>query len=198
MKQTFLSLILMTFFFTAQSQLTKGNWLVGGSGSFYSYNETYTSPTYNNTAKYTNIDVSASLGYFIIDKLAAGLRPTFSSFKGKVTSPGGGSTNSYKIAIGPFARYYFLNTEKPFNILADVSYQVGINKYLGSTHEQGKFNNLSIMGGTEIFFNSTAGMEILLGYSQKVLSLENSPSAFNFTKRGFQVSIGFTLHLEKL
>ena len=92
---------------TTKAQLDKGVWLVGGSGSFYSYIETYNSPTYNNTAKYTNIDISASAGYFIIDKLVFGLRPTFSSVKGEVTSPGGGTTNSYKIAIGPFLRYYF-------------------------------------------------------------------------------------------
>ena len=139
--------VLVSLFYStiATAQLDKGVWLGGGSGSFYSYNETYTSPTYNNTAKYTTIDVSASLGFFFIDKLAAGLRPTFSSYKGEVTSPGGGKTNSYKIAIGPFARYYFLNTDKPFNILADVSYQFGINKYLGVLHEKGKSNTLSLI-----------------------------------------------------
>ena len=37
MKQTFLFLILATSFLTAKSQLNKGNWLVGGTGKFYSY-----------------------------------------------------------------------------------------------------------------------------------------------------------------
>ena len=54
------------------------------------------------------------------------------------------------------------------------------------------------MGGSEIFFNSTVGLEILLGYTSKVLSIDNSQSAANITKKGFQTSIGFTFHLEKL
>ncbi len=41
------------------------------------------------------------------------------------------------------------------------------------------------MGGSEIYFNETAGIEILLGYTQKVLSIEDSPGAFNNTKSGF-------------
>jgi hypothetical protein len=102
------------------------------------------------------------------------------------------------LAVGPFARYYFLNTDKPFNILADVSYQFGYLQQLGLLHEKGKNNTFSAMGGTEIFFNSTAGMEILLGYINKTVSIENSPGAFKNSKSGFQVSIGFTLHLEKL
>lgn len=198
MKSFLIIFSILLFTFSATAQLSKGTWLLGGSGSFYSYNEDYSTPTYNNTAKYTSIDFSASLGYFLINKLGAGLRPSFSSFKGKVTSAGGGITNSHKVAIGPFVRYYFLNTDKQFNLLADLSYQFGINQRLGALHSQGKNNTFSIMGGTEIFFNSTAGMEILLGYNQKILSIENSPDEFINHKNGFQVSIGFTLHLEKL
>lgn len=151
MKQFSFFIILFFIALTAKSQLDKGIWLVGGSGSFYSYNENYNSPTYNSTAKYTNIDISASVGYFIVDKLSAGLRPTFSSFKGKVTSPGGGSTNSYQLAVGPFVRYYFLKDDKPFNLLTDVSYQFGLLQNLGALHSKGKNNTFSVMGGTEIF-----------------------------------------------
>lgn len=201
MKQLLLFPLLFLFVFPSQGQLMKNNWLIGGSGSLYSYNENYSAPTYNQTAKYTSIDVAASAGYFIVDKFAVGLRPYFSSYKGEVTSASagsGGSTNSYRLAIGPFARYYFLNIDKQFNILTDIGYQFGINKQLDASHNKGKFNYFSVMGGTEVFFNSTAGLEILLGYTQKIISIENSPSALNNNKKGFQVSIGFTLHLEKL
>ena len=195
-----MTLLFLILFFNANAQLDKGVWLFAGSGTFYSYNEDLSTPTFNQTAKYTSIDVAASAGYFIIDKFAAGLRPSFSSYKGKVVTASvgsGGSTNSYRVSIGPFARYYFLNADKPFNILADASYQFGINGYLGVLHEKGKLNTFTFMGGTEIFFNSTAGMEILLGYTKKTVSIENSPGAFTNNKSGFQVSIGFTLHLEK-
>lgn len=201
MKILFAFISVLIFSLSSVAQITKGIWLVGGSGSFYSYTEDYSNPTYNQTAKYTSIDIAASVGYFIIDKFAAGLRPSFSSYKGEVVRASvgsGGKTNSYRLAIGPFARYYFLNTDKPFNILIDASYQMGILQQLGALHEKGKNNTLSIMGGTEIFFNQTAGVEILFGYTKRILSIENSPSTFNNTKSGFQVSIGFTFHLEKL
>jgi hypothetical protein len=187
-------------FQSARSQLTKGIWLAGGSGSFYSYTENYSTPGYDQTAKYTNIDVAASVGYFLADKFAAGLRPSFSSYKGEVTSASvgsGGSTNNNKLTIGPFARYYFLRSDKQFNLLTDVSYQFGINKNRGGLNDKGKYNVLSIMGGTELFFNSSAGIEILLGYATKVVSINNSPNSFENTQKGLQASIGFTLHLEK-
>lgn len=178
-----------------KAQLTQNHWLVGGSGSFYSYNENFDSPLTNFTAKYTDINISTSIGYFVIDKFTLGVRPTFSSVKGEVMN--GGKTNTYKLAGGPFARYYFLQSDRPFNLLADVCYQFGINKYLGALHEEGKYNTFSIMAGPEIFFNTVAGIEILFGYTQKIGSIENSPGEFTSNKKGFQASIGFQLHLEK-
>lgn len=132
------------------AQLTKGNWLVGGSGSFYSYSEDYSTTTFNQAAKYTNIDIAASVGYFIIDKFTIGLRPSFSSYKGKVVSASvgsGGSTNSYRVAIGPFARYYFLKIDKQFNVLTDIGYQFGINNWQDGYPAKGKYNSFSLMGG---------------------------------------------------
>jgi len=187
MKRLLSFLLLYTFYLTAQSQLAKKTWLVGGTGSLYSHTESYNSPATNFTAKFTNIDIAATIGYFAVDKLAIGLKPTFSSFKGEVIN--GGKTNSFQFSVGPFARYYFLHIDRAFNLLADISYQLGINKYLGALHEEGKYHTFSLMAGSEIFFNTTAGLEILLGYSQKKVSIENSPGEFDSKKNGFQVSI---------
>lgn len=195
MKQLVLLFSFSVFFLTAQGQLTKGVWLTGGTGSLYSYNVTYNSPAANFTAKYTNIDLSASVGYFFIDKLSAGIRPTFSSNKGEAIN--GGSTNSYKLAVGPFVRYYFLKADRQFNLLTDVSGQFGLNQRLGALRSKGKYNNLSIMAGSEVFFNNTAGLEILMGYAKKVSSIDNSPDAYNNDQSGLLLSVGFTLHLIK-
>ena len=83
-------------------------------------------------------------------------------------------------------------------MLTDINYQFGANKFLGSLHEKGKYNTLSIMGGMEVFFNSSVGIEILLGYTSKIVSIDNSSSMFSDKKNGFQTSIGFQIHLEKL
>ncbi|MBX9733961.1 MAG: hypothetical protein K2X37_07845 [Chitinophagaceae bacterium] len=191
-------LFFITIFFTliSNAQITKGNWLVGGNGSIYSYTGVYTTPSSNDiSSTYTNVDFSSSIGYFCLDKFSLGLRPIFSSEKGG--SSGGGSSNSYRFAIGPFFRYYFLKDSKQFNILTDISYQIGILQQLGSLKERGKFNTFSIMAGTEVFFNNTVGLELLVGYRNQISSIENSPSAFNNNKKGIQTSIGFIIHLEK-
>lgn len=192
-----LLLIVTTQFTKANAQLNKGTWLFGGNGSLFSYNQSYTAPPPNPdfTGKFTSIDLSANVGYFFADKFAGGLRPYFSTYKGETS--GGAIANELKFAIGPFARYYFLNTDRQFNILTDISYQVGINKLFSGDKPQGKYNTLSIMAGTEVFFNSAVGLEVLVGYKNLVASFENSPSAYKNTMQGFQTSIGFLFHLEK-
>jgi hypothetical protein len=175
---------------TAECQITKGNWLVGGTGKFYSYTSQYTSATYSNEAKYTQIDLSPNIGLFIVDKLAFGIRPSFTSIKGEVTTDGGLSTNTQRYWIGPFGRYYFLPPDKQFNILTDISYQHG---FFGGIPE-GKLNQFSLMAGPVIYFNSSVGIEFLLGYSS---SLEDVEGFQKETRKGFQVGIGFQIHLEK-
>lgn len=200
MKPIFFITIALFIATSSFAQLEKGTWLVDGSGSFYSYTDNYTSQQLTQTGKWTDIDLSASVGYFVIDKLCGGIRPLFSSSKGTDKSTTGtiSTGNQYYFSVGPFARYYFLDKDKPFNILTDIGYQLGINKYLGALHQTGKYNIFSANAGIEAFFNSTAGIEILLGYYNKVISIDdNTTGAFNDTKKGFQVSVGFQLHLIK-
>jgi hypothetical protein len=181
---------------TAKCQLDKKTWLVGGNGSFYSYNEIFNTPSVNIITKYNNIDISAAIGNFIFDKLAVGLVPTFSFNKG-TQSDGALVTSGSQISIGPFIRYYFLDKERAFNILSQISYQLGVNNSLSALKSSGKFNKFSAMAGAEMFFNSSVGLEILLGYKSTTQTIENSPDAFSNIRKGFQLSVGFQIHLEK-
>jgi hypothetical protein len=193
MKPILIALSLTLTLSSAHAQLTKKNWLVGGNGSYYNYNEDFSATSVNYTVKARNIDISSTVGYFFVDRLTAGLRPYFSAFKSE--SSGGGKMNYYRLAIGPFARYYFLKGERRTNLLADVGYQFGVNKDFPTLTNKGKFNIFSTVGGIEIFFNSSAGVEILFGYVNKVSSLDDSPMQRS-NKKGFQLSVGFQLHLE--
>ena len=192
MKYLILLLSGITLSFSAFSQLEKRTWLLGGSGNLYSYHEKFDFGSANYTAKYTIINLSASVGYFFSNKLAGGLRPYL--FYQKGSSSGGGHTNDLKVAAGPFVRYYFLNEEKQFNLLADISYQLGINRML-TGEEKGKISILSAMGGVEVFFNSSVGLEILVGYANWVTTI-NDNTGYNSNKKGVQTSIGFHFHLE--
>jgi hypothetical protein len=200
MKPIFFITIALLITTSSYAQLEKSTWLVGGTGSFYSYTDDYTSQPLTQSGKWTSIDLSASVGYFVIDKLCGGIRPLFSFSKGTDKSSTGtiSTGKQYYLSAGPFARYYFLDKNKPFNILTDVCYQLGINQYLTAGHESGKYNIFSAKAGIEAFFNSSAGVEILVGYYDKLVSIEdNTTGAFNDIKKGFQVSIGFQLHLIK-
>lgn len=194
--KSFFTIALITLCSQSFGQLTKNNWLVGGAGSLYSYTEDFTSPSSNYKAKYTDINLNASVGYFFIDKFAAGLRPVFYSYKGESNS--GGQADNIQFAIGPYARYYFLNQEKQFNLLIDASYQLGLNRDMSGIETfKGKFNFFSVMAGSEVFFTTSVGIQILLGYSQRLVTNISPLGTLKNIKNGFQTSIGFNFHLEK-
>lgn len=93
--------ILFCSFFKAHAQLDKGVWLLGGTGSFYSYNEDYRVASDIIIMKRMDINLSASAGYFFMDKLCAGLRPYFSSSNIAFDEAGTVSVYSYQFTIGP-------------------------------------------------------------------------------------------------
>jgi hypothetical protein len=191
MKKIFISILVLFFSVSAKSQLMKGNWLVGGSGNFASSKNTYSNINFNQTSDVIDIKISPNIGYFLVNSFALGLRPSFIKNKAKVTSPGGLYTNVTRFEIGPYARYYFLNEKKQFNLLADVAYQFGIYRF---KPDKGNIKTFSAFVGPVIYFNSVVGLEFLLGYYNR---REVVSSSYETEQKSFQISIGFQIHLEK-
>lgn len=195
MKKSFF--FFLAIFFTTHpfAQLTKGHWLVGGSGKFYSYKNEIISNVSTENGKYTQIDLSPNIGYFLADKLAFGLKTTISSIKGDFTVVGGGrgGSSSQRYLFGAFGRYYFLEEAKQTNILVEASYQAGIIRGLNDT--KGNLNNFSISAGPVIYFNPSVGIEFLLGYVTN--SEKYTSQLLSENKNGFQFSIGLQIHLIK-
>ncbi len=179
----------------SNAQLKKRTWLVGGSGSFYSYTQELKSQITNDEAKYTEINLNASLGYFAIDKLALGAKSSFSYLKGR----DGAFYSPTRFLLGPNVRYYFLNADKPFNIVANIDYQTGIYKNpTEDTDYKGKIYSYSAMAGMEAFFNSSVGLELLFGYRRFYEGFENTPGGgYSDDRKGLFINIGFQLHLAK-
>lgn len=194
MKHIFSFFSLLVLAGTAFGQITKGHWLVGGSGRFYSYQNNYQTSTFTSNGKYTQIDLSPTVGYFLADKFSMGLKTTLTSIKGDFTFIGGtGGTDNQRYLFGTFGRYYFLEAEKQTNILVEASYQTGI--FTGLDNSKGTLNNFSISTGPVLYFNSSVGIEFLLGYANEI---ENySRSVRNEKRNGFQFSIGLQIHLIK-
>ena len=191
--------------FSAKSQLNKGTWLVGGSGGFSSGKETFvnnsTNTSISNTnSTNTNIGISTNIGYFIIDKLAVGLSPYYGLAKSSTYLQDGtpeATSNTVHYEIGPFVKYYFLDSEKPFNFFVETSYQLGIIRdgYFLGNPAQGSVNNFSISCGPVIYFNSSVGLEFAVGYDRYKESVFSIGP--NYITTSLQISIGFQIHLTK-
>ena len=194
MKHFSFLLALVFLSISANCQLDKRYWLIGGTGNFYTYKDNYSAsgqPTI--TGRITEINLAANIGYFFADKLAAGLRPGIISTKSIGSNSAFVSTEVSKVYIGPFARYYFLHKDKEFNLLLDGSYQFGTYSNFG----KGSFQSASIMAGSEIFFNTSVGIEFLLGYLYQKDTKDGTQNGYEYMKKGFNVSVGFQIHLTK-
>lgn len=182
MKRKILLAILISFLaFTSNSQITKNNWLLSGSVSFSTQNN---SSTASLQYKQTDIQISPTIGYFLIDKLAAGVRPSYMYGKNNLVANAKPQTI---FSIGPFVRYYFLQTDRPFNLLAEGTYA------FSSFNQASEFkqNTFSVSAGPVLYFNTSVGLELTIGYSTtKVASFKGNNNALRF-------GVGFQFYLEK-
>ncbi len=184
----------------SHAQITKNNWLVGGSGVFSSI--TYNSGAGGGGQRITNIQLSPNIGYFFVDKFTTGLRTSIGITRSKIlNTPYYNLGKGITYGGGPFLRYYFLPTGSPFNILIDGNYQYSISKGGGistSTPEpvdvpltKYEMNTFSVAAGPVLYFNSSVGLEFLIGYSTtKYLHYEGRNNTI-------QAGIGLQVHLEK-
>jgi hypothetical protein len=194
MKHFFFFLTLMLMAISSKCQLDKKHWLVGGTGSFFSYKEEFIAtgqPALS--GKLREVNILANVGYFLFDKLAAGLRPGIASVKSRGANTLATHTENIAIYVGPFVRYYIMSKEKQFNILVDGSCQFGSLTNFG----KGSVNNASIMAGSEMFFNSSVGIEFLIGYLYQKRTIDDTQTGYSFLRKGLHASIGFQIHLTK-
>ena len=167
----------------ANAQLTKGNWLVGGSGYLSSQSQNQR----GQNVKGSNLRLSPNLGYFIADKFAAGARISFEHNTLKYL---GVSQKTTTVSIGPFLRYYLLNVEKKINIFTEGSYLYSHTSSNTSSNTDSD-NKFRVSAGPIIYFNSSVGLEFSLNYE-----LYNS-SVTDTEVKTFFLGIGFQIHLEK-
>lgn len=178
-----LFLFVLTPSFASFSQITKNNWLVGGSGEFSKIK------VHDETTNY--LQLSPNIGYFFFDKFAAGLKCSYTNYFGKTTGNIAVAT-ARGLYIGPFTRFYLLSTDKQFNILLEATYQHGWEKkgdrWITTKYSLDRF---SFTAGPAVYFNSCVGLEFLIGYSQSKYTVET------FHESKFQMGVGLQVHLEK-
>jgi hypothetical protein len=192
--------ILLTLFAlilkTSSAQLTKGNWLVGGSGfySFMNYNTTEGNPGQRRTL----ISLSPDIGYFLADKFAAGLKLRYTKERYKTLSTSANGISKYTTySAGPFIRYYILPAEKQFNLLLAGSYQYGHERGGGGSSNvdfdltRFQTHDFSLAACPVIYFNSSVGLEFLAEYTRFKYA------KFSGLNSTFQVGFGLQVHLDR-
>jgi hypothetical protein len=162
-------------------QITKENWMMGGSIS-------YSTPTQGESLIYpsTMLRVSPTIGYFFIDKLAAGLTANYSLYFENNQGTGQSPTNQ-QIEAGPFIRYYFLDPEKKVNIFTQGLYQYTYG--WNNSNASGSLIDLMFTGGTTVFLNSIVGIEFTANYQLEYGGL--------ITVKTFSLGVGFQIYLIK-
>src|SRR5215475_2524687 len=150
-----LSLILVN---TAMSQINKGQFLVGGNSSFESVSNDG-DDFYVVTYKTTTFSVSPNIGYFVISKLAGGLRLNFNIYN-QITPV---DYNQTDISLSPFLRYYLLSRKQKFNILIDVGYiHSKTKKKFQAVIPIEKHSGYNLSAGPSIFLNQHVALEFLV------------------------------------
>jgi len=168
------SIIIVLFSITANSQITKGNWMVGGD-AYYSYDK------YNSTSETWSIYFSPNVGYFFLDKLAVGIKPTFGIAKKSKAGYG----------IDVFTRYYFLKSTKIINFFIEPKGGISYSKSRGG--DSINSYNYGIKAGQALFLNQSVALEFFMDYNNRAGSYKNIKSNSQRIFFGF----GLQIHLEK-
>lgn len=182
----FFLLTAILFTFSANSQITKGNWMVGGTGSFmFSKTEPKNNNSSGTTINYTSkgafiIKLEPNIGYFLLNKLAVGCKLNYINgfLEGEKLK-----TDGMNLSVGPYVRYYFLEEDKMYNIFLEPSFNKFLSNGLGNASSYG------VKSGFVIFMNSSVGIETSISYVKS--------SSSKFDSNDIFLGLGFQIHLEK-
>src|SRR5690606_1081915 len=184
MKKLLLFLVLATSL-TINSQITKDNWMVGGTGNISMYENKYNRVGNETSNKGIGMNISPNIGYFLVDRFVLG------AHLGVGYTIPKDAQNSFSYGIGPYSRYYFLEEDNLINLFSELSYSFGETK---RGTNKSKSNGYGLKAGAVLFFNRSVGLEVSLDYDSSKLRPKNSPSS---TSNILQIGLGFQIHLEK-
>lgn len=165
-------------------QVNKGHWLVGGNLDFYAYNEFLNPSNYSKKS----FALLPTVGYFPTSNLSVGIQPIlYKSFFYEYSA----NDKSLIIAIGPFIRYYFLDSKKIFNLFLESSYKQGVFKDYRGIPSSGKYESYSAGLGLAVFFTEHASIEVVPEFWYQFTGLPSS----TYEKIGLRATVGLKIHL---
>jgi hypothetical protein len=168
------------------AQLDKGQWLIGGFGSFSAFKVANANSLLPDS-KYRSLSLNAGPGYFVKDKLALGARINYSYSSSTFYVNQEYKSTINVIGAAPFVRYYFLAKQKKINLLADVAYSWRSQKNKvtpGGTGSETS-SQFQFAAGPVWFITPQTALELTVGYSGREDNV----------KPELNVNLGFQIHL---
>lgn len=190
MKKSTLLALVLGITMTSFAQINRGQFLIGGLINFQSTKNEYSNdPNY----KLNTISISPNIGYFIIDKIAAGVRIDIRSYK---SNSGVLEARETTTGIEPFLRYYFLPGSKKVNAFIDGSYVHDKTKtryYSSSDYFFEMSRGYHFSAGPSIFLTNQIALEFTVGY-EHIKSNDSGNAKVSTFSSGF----GLQVHLGKI
>lgn len=156
-------------------RILKGDWLAGGHAGYTSYRVSNVP-----NSQSSEFDFKPDIGYLFADKLAAGVRFDYTSYK----QPGIDAYSTLQAA--PFVRYYILPSAKKINLFGDVSYGFGSR---GQSNKE-SYNYFGAYAGPAFFLNEHISLDGGLYYKRYGGdAYPDTYSSIGF-RAGFQIHLG--------
>lgn len=181
MKLLKLSIVFFFAVFTTNAQISKGQFIVGGSLNLSNFKSSASYNGSNHIVKTTSFGLNSNVGYFVADKFVVGPSVQYYYFKEK----GENSQSWYQ--LGAFARYYFLEAKNKINILGQIGYDFGKNLQDGEAVAD--FNGLLIKAGPVFFLNDKTALEVTLDYNTSKIKTN-----ITSTTNALSLNVGFQIH----
>ena len=186
MKQITLISLFLSLSSIGFSQINKGQFLVGGIISLESFK--YDNSLYGVNESNT-LNVAPNIGYFLCDKLAAGLRLNFVSINSNNPIV---ETLSKRTSINPFLRYYFLPKANKVNAFFDAGYIYQRTRFKVNSNEgpPTKADGYSVSAGPAIFLNKKIALEFIIRFTHT-----KANDIGNTKENTFSSGLGLQIHL---
>jgi outer membrane protein len=212
MKKRFIVLLLLLFGSSKLfAQVDKGNWFVAGYSNFgldIGKNKSKSGGTTTENYKYSDFYITPEVGYFVIDKLVAGLFIEFDRYAEKYED--GDKDVNTKIISGPFVRYYIMEFKKLWPY-AEGRVGFGSQKYTYNydvTYDpKYSYFTTKLGAGATYFVKPHFGIDVFMGYdydawtdktdypsgSRQVNASDESKNTYS----SFEMNIGVVVTLGK-
>jgi outer membrane protein len=190
------------------AQIEKGKWYLAANSNLgldIGKTKYESSNGVNSEYKYTEFNFSPSAGYFVIDKLAAGLFIDYEYYK-DIDQDDNDTWKENSFIIGPFAKYYIIEYKKLWPYVGvGVGFGSGKSESNGEEYEKYKMSTFRIGGGATYFVSDNVGFDLFLGYNRDVDKYENSDAAKSASSSdtddyiygAFKISIGIVVTFGK-